>query len=70
MRTFTPDEAAKKLGVSRQYVYDLIRTKQLPATREGAEDSIKTKLPIRIKEADLNDFIAKKKAQKAAMVAA
>ena len=48
-RLLKPSEVAEKLSVSRSLVYQLIRTKVIPA--------VKIRSAVRIKVSDLNDFI-------------
>ena len=48
--TLTPDDVAKRLGVTRNFIYQLIQTGQLPAIRLSRK-------AYRISEQDLSTYI-------------
>lgn len=65
-RYLTPKEAATRLGISRQYLYDLINNGTLPAIRDVPEGSFKVKVPLKIREADVEALLKKDRRAKVA----
>ncbi len=48
-----PNDVARKLSVSRAWVYDAARTGRIPSVRLGGEDG-----PLRFIEADIDQWLA------------
>lgn len=52
-----PNDVARKLSVSRAWVYDAARTGRIPSVRLGGEDG-----PLRFIEADIDQWLAQARA--------
>jgi excisionase family DNA binding protein len=52
-----PNDVARKLSVSRAWVYDAARTGRIPSVRLGGEDG-----PLRFIEADIDQWLAEARA--------
>jgi excisionase family DNA binding protein len=52
-----PNDVARKLSVSRAWVYEAARTKRIPSVRLGGEDG-----PLRFIEADIDQWLAEARA--------
>lgn len=52
-----PNDVARKLSVSRAWVYEAARTGRIPSVRLGGEDG-----PLRFIEADIDQWLAEARA--------
>ena len=52
-----PNDVARKLSVSRAWVYDAARTGRIPSVRLGGEDG-----PLRFIEADIDQWLSEARA--------
>ena len=62
----TATEAARILGISRQYFYDLVKNGTIPAIRIEPESQFKVKVSLKFRRSEIEDLLKKDRRVKVA----